>query len=92
MPKRTITVLQAQDGPLVSVANPPRIKLDTVRAIRREMARVYREARAGMIDTGDANRLTWMLRTQIEAYSAEVFEQRLHALEQVIPPGESNEP
>lgn len=40
---------------------PSKIKLNTHEDVRRELARVYREAREGIIDTSDAGRLTYIL-------------------------------
>ena len=38
-----------------------RAKLDTQSDIKREMSKVYREARSGLIDTQEATKLTWIL-------------------------------
>ena len=38
---------------------PPKIKLNALEDVRREMARVYREARGGMIDASEAGR--WLI-------------------------------
>jgi hypothetical protein len=42
---------------------PPRkpIRLGTLRLVRREMGRVYRDARSGRIPTSEATRLTYIL-------------------------------
>ena len=40
---------------------PSKIKLNTLEDVRREMTRVYREARAGIIDTSEAGRMTYIL-------------------------------
>lgn len=40
---------------------PLKIKLNALEDIRREMASVYREARAGIIDTSEAGRLAYIL-------------------------------
>ena len=38
-----------------------RCKLDTMADVKAEMAKVYREARSGVVDVQDATKLTWML-------------------------------
>lgn len=38
-----------------------RCKLDTLQDVRREMAKLYREARSGAVDVQDATKLTWCL-------------------------------
>lgn len=62
------------------VRTPP-IKLDTLRHVRDELGRVYREARAGKIPTQDATRLAFMLDRMKEMIVAMEIEQRLAALE-----------
>ena len=60
----------------------PRINLSTAEDIRREMSRVYREARANELDTRVAGRLVYMLGQIAKAYEIEVIEERLAALEE----------
>ena len=38
-----------------------RAKLDTVPDVRRELAKLYRETRSGLIDPADATKLGWLL-------------------------------
>jgi hypothetical protein len=40
---------------------PPKTKLSSIEDVRREMATIYREARTGKVDIGDAGRLTYIL-------------------------------
>ena len=40
---------------------PSKIKLNALEDVRREMASLYREARAGIIDTSEAGRLAYIL-------------------------------
>ena len=53
----------AKDSEL-TVQAPPRAvgSLNDLRGIRREMIKVYRETRRGMLDTKDAARLVYVLR------------------------------
>lgn len=60
----------------------PRIgSLHDVDAIRREMSRVYREARRGTLDTREAGRLVYILGEIRKCYEVSVLERRLAALE-----------
>ena len=38
-----------------------RCKLDTAEDVRRELAKLYRESRSGLIDPSDATKLGWLL-------------------------------
>ncbi len=58
-----------------------RVKLDSLRTIRDEMARVYREARSGIIEPGDATRLVFVLDKLREMTLAIEIEERLTRLE-----------
>jgi hypothetical protein len=49
--------------------------------VRREAARVYREARAGRIETADASRLSFMLQGIAKMIEASTIERRIEALE-----------
>lgn len=40
---------------------PSKIKLNTIEDVRREMARVYREARGGLMDASEAGRFAYIL-------------------------------
>jgi hypothetical protein len=62
--------------------SPAKVNLSNPEHIRQEMARVYREARGGKIESQDATRLIYMLAQIAKAYELGVIEQRLHALEQ----------
>lgn len=59
----------------------PRINLSTSDDVRREMAKVYRESRAGKIATSEATRLVYMLTQILKAHEIYVLEQKLLALE-----------
>jgi len=61
---------------------PPRINLSSAETIRQEMARVYREARSGQIDTNEASKLIYMLSQITKAYELGEIEKRLAELEQ----------
>lgn len=61
---------------------PKHIKLESVRDVRDELARVYRAARAGDIAPEVASRLTFMLGTLGKLIVDSELEQRITELEQ----------
>jgi hypothetical protein len=56
-------------------------RLDSAAGVLREMARVYRAARAGRLPTAEAARLTYMLQSMGRLYETVEIERRLTALE-----------
>ena len=66
---------------MVQIPTPPKIPLQSLEDVRREAARVYREARAGKIETADASRLSFMLQTIGKLIEAGTIERRIEALE-----------
>lgn len=78
----TKTSPRALDGQwLASVDTPPKINLHDLEAIRREMARVYRLARGGQLETSEASRLVYMLVQLADLTEGANLERRLIALE-----------
>jgi len=59
----------------------PRINLSTAEDVRREMGRVYREARSKMLPTNEATKLTYVLTQILRATEVYILEQRLASLE-----------
>ncbi|WP_150051124.1 hypothetical protein [Methylomonas rhizoryzae] len=59
-----------------------RCKLDTLQDVRREMAKVYREARSGITNMQDATKLTWMLQAVSKVIEGSDLEARIKALEE----------
>ena len=49
------------EGQLLRAIPTPHLKLATIEDCRREMARVYRDARSSQTDAADASRLVYML-------------------------------
>ena len=72
-------------GNQVDSRNPtlPKINLSTCEDIRREMARLYRDARTGRLPIGDATRLSYILVQIIKAHEIMVLEKRIDALEAI---------
>lgn len=58
-----------------------RTKLGSIREIRSELARVYREARSGKIDTGTATRLAYLLDLMARMVERSELEERVANLE-----------
>ena len=56
--------------------------LDTVAGVRRELGRLYREARGGRIDPSDATRFAYVLLSIVKVAEAAEFDARLRQLEQ----------
>ena len=73
--------LLPQGQPTARTPTPRRLCLRDIDAIRREMGRVYRDARRGQIDTSEAARLVYILGELRKAYEASTLERRLAALE-----------
>jgi hypothetical protein len=63
---------------------PPKIKLNSLGDVRREMATIYREARAGTVDISDAGRLAYILTGIGKLVEAEQIEIRLIELERKL--------
>lgn len=60
---------------------PPRINLSSIEHVRRELARVYRDARTGKIETQDATRFAYILDRLLKVFELTEIERRIAALE-----------
>ena len=60
----------------------PRTALTKIEHIRDELARVYRHARAGKIETQEATRLTYILNILARIIESSELEERIGALEE----------
>ena len=64
---------------------PPRVgRLDSLRGVRRELARLYTDARQGRIQTGDASRLAFILATLAKILEQADLESRVAQLEDAL--------
>lgn len=79
--RQPLTVDSKTGNVVLTPTRTPPIKLDSLRHLRDEMGRVYREARAGKIDTQGATRLIYMLGELRKLYEAIELEDRIEALE-----------
>jgi len=59
----------------------PRLNLSTSEDVRREMARVYREARSRLIEPSEATKLVFILTQILRAHEQVVLENRITDLE-----------
>ena len=81
MAKKAADLAVNIDGQGLRVIPTPQLKLATIEDCRREMARVYRDARTGMTDTANASRLVYMLISIAKMIEIGQLEQRLIILE-----------
>jgi hypothetical protein len=58
-----------------------RAKLDSLGDVKREMAKVYREARSGVIDVQDSTKLVWVLQAIGKVIESSDLEKRIEILE-----------
>lgn len=70
-----------QSGLQVIDVPTPRLNLSSSDDVRREMSRVYREARSRSIQTSDATKLVFILTQILRAHEQVVLEARLTELE-----------
>lgn len=73
-----------REGQVLKAIPTPQLKLATIEDCRREMARVYRDARTAAIDTSDASRLVYMLTSIAKMIEVGQLELRLELLERII--------
>lgn len=69
------------EGQLLQAVPTPQIKLATLEDCRREMARVYRDARTAGIDSQDASRFVYILSQIGKFIELSELEKRLEILE-----------
>lgn len=69
------------EGQLLRAVPTPQLKLASIEDCRREMAKVYRDARTAATDTADASRLVYMLATIAKMIEIGELEKRLSMLE-----------
>ena len=69
---------------LLSPTPQPKIDLHDAHAIRREMARLYRDMRNGHISTQDGTRLAYVLDMVRKAHDTAILQDRLELLERTL--------
>lgn len=70
-----------QNGEVVGPTPVTRIRLNTVRECRRELAKLYLETRQGQLETSTATRLAYILTSLVNMIRDSELEQRIAALE-----------
>lgn len=73
-----------QEGQVLRAVPTPQLKLATIEDCRREMARVYRDARSAKTDTAVASRLVYMLTSIGKMIELGQLELRVEDLERRI--------
>jgi hypothetical protein len=58
-----------------------RAKLDSLADVKREMAKIYREARSGILDVQDSTKLVWVLQAVGKVIESSDLEKRIEILE-----------
>ena len=85
-----LVVVTDGSGGTLSPPSDPKIDLRDPHAVRRELAAVYRDARAGHLDASAATRLGYLLSLLLRAFETTELQDRLEALERTI--GERKQP
>ena len=83
--KGAVRAPQTIDGATLALVPTPgrrKAQLNTLEGVRRELARIYREAESGKRDTADASRLTFMLGQIGKLLELTEIERRLTAIEE----------
>ena len=75
-----LTVIDKDSSELEAI--PPRTALTKLEHVRDEMARVYRNARTGKIETQEATRLTYILNALAKIIESSELEERVRKLEE----------
>ncbi|SET47147.1 hypothetical protein SAMN05216326_12932 [Nitrosomonas marina] len=75
---------QVIEGKLLpaSPVRSPKLRLGTIREVRRELVKVYEMAKTGVLPTQDAGRLTYMLQALAGMIRDSDLEERIKKLEQ----------
>jgi hypothetical protein len=79
-----LSVIDGKTGrPVKRIADARcRAKLNTAVDIRKEMSKLYRETRSGLLDIQDSTKLVWILASIAKVIESAEMETRLKALEE----------
>ena len=69
------------DGKTLALVPAPRLNLTGANDVRRELAKLYRDARAGRVQTADATRLAYILDMLRRAIETSDLENRITIME-----------
>jgi hypothetical protein len=81
---RTENSLEVLESIEILDSPTPRINLATSEDVRREMAKVYREARLNKLPISDATKLSYILTQILKAHELTVLESRIEHLEKAL--------
>lgn len=81
MTEKATKPLVVHEGQVLRAIPTPQLKLATIEDCRREMARVYRDARTAATDTAEASRLVYMLTSIAKMIEIGQLEERITKLE-----------
>ena len=81
---RTENSLEVLESIEILDSPTPRINLATSEDVRREMAKVYREARLNKLLISDATKLSYILTQILKAHELMVLERRIELLEKAL--------
>ncbi len=82
MPPKTLPSTGTKSGKLILLPQA-KVRLATVKEVRLELARLYRETKAGQINPADAAKLAFILDRVRQCITDHELEDRVHALEQL---------
>jgi hypothetical protein len=82
MEKKESNLPTVHEGQVLRAVPTPGLKLASIEDCRREMARVYRDARNGQAETADASRLVYMLTSIAKLIELGELEKRITNLEE----------
>lgn len=71
-------------GELITLPPVTKINLHDAHAIRRELASVYRDMRAGKVETQDGTRLGYMLNLLLRAYETSILQDKIDIIESTL--------
>ncbi len=71
-------------GELVPLPSQKKLDLHNLRAIRREMSSVYRDARNGKIEDSSATKLVYVLNVIGKTYESEILEANLREIKNTL--------
>lgn len=73
------------EGKELTPTPPPRVgRLDSLKSVRLELGRIYKDARQGRIETLDASRLAFVLMSLGKLIEQSDLERRLAAIEKAL--------
>jgi len=82
-----MNVPQTIDGNTLQLVPPPRLNLGSIKSVRLEASRVYKDMRSGKLDKAEGCKLVYALTSISKMIEADVIVQRIERLEQTVKGG-----